>query len=255
MPNRIIGLNGFSISLLELDQTSKKALFSDVGVANWPGIREHGSLSTVEAPLAKRKSGFEASNNEAIQGMVLAVCEMLVAATDDLNKLDARIGDGDTGTTFGNAARCIMNELDNLPFADGAQLCLALSDLLTRHMGGTSGALMAILFAAAGESYERTPAWPSAFLDGAERMMFYGGARPGDRTMLDSLVPALETLQMNKTIDDAATAARNGADETAIMKVAKAGRASYVPADNLSGIVDPGSEAVARVFARLSALT
>ncbi len=247
-----LDMNGFSISLLALEPQDKEALFSPVSVAAWPGVRQRGdTVSLIPAVLFERPE-FEPSSDAGTEGIIHAACTALITSLDDLNQLDSRIGDGDTGTTFANAARCVVDEMDQLPCGDGTRLCQALSDLLARHMGGSSGALMAIFFAATGEAYERTRYWPSALMEGAERMMFYGGAKPGDRTMLDSLLPAIEALRAGRSMDDAAKAARDGADATAKMTKAGAGRASYVPADSLNGIVDPGSEAIARVFEKVA---
>ena len=84
-------------------------------------------------------------------------------------------------------------------------------------------------------------------------MMEYGGARPGDRTMIDALAPALAALVSGRSIAEAAIAAREGANATAMMTRAKAGRSSYVSATNLQGIVDPGAEAVACLLEGLAA--
>jgi triose/dihydroxyacetone kinase / FAD-AMP lyase (cyclizing) len=75
--------------------------------------------------------------------------------------------------------------------------------------------------------------------------MEYGGAKAGDRTMIDALEPALAALVSGKPLADAAKAARRGADATAAMTRAKAGRSTYVSATNLQGVNDPGAEAVA----------
>ena len=77
-----------------------------------------------------------------------------------------------------------------------------------------------------------------------------GGAQKGDRTMIDALEPALNALP--RGLSAAAAAAREGADATARMGRAKAGRASYVPEENLIGHNDPGAEAVARLFEGLA---
>jgi len=89
-----------------------------------------------------------------------------------------------------------------------------------------------------------------ALLAGLARMQEIGGAKPGDRTMIDALYPALSAL--NDGIAAAAAAARKGADHTATLSVAKAGRAAYVNAEKLAGHADPGAEAVARLFEALA---
>jgi hypothetical protein len=91
----------------------------------------------------------------------------------------------------------------------------------------------------------------SALLTGLERISQVGGAKVGDRTMIDALEPAL--IALPKGFEAAAGAARSGADHTATMGRAKAGRAAYVPEENLLGNNDPGAEAVAKLFEGLAA--
>ena len=68
--------------------------------------------------------------------------------------------------------------------------------------------------------------------------------------MIDALTPALDALPDG--ILAAATAARAGADHTANIVKAKAGRASYISEDRLSGHNDPGAQAVALLFESLA---
>ena len=68
--------------------------------------------------------------------------------------------------------------------------------------------------------------------------------------MIDALAPALQALPGG--LESAAKAARAGADFTATITRAKAGRATYVSADKLTGHNDPGAEAVALLFERLA---
>jgi dihydroxyacetone kinase len=68
--------------------------------------------------------------------------------------------------------------------------------------------------------------------------------------MIDALAPALAALP--EGVAAAARAARAGADATAGIARAKAGRASYLSPDKLAGHVDPGAEGVARLFEDLA---
>ena len=88
-----------------------------------------------------------------------------------------------------------------------------------------------------------------ALKEGLKRMQQIGGADVGDRTMIDALKPALDAL--NSGIAPAADAARKGAIHTSTIVKAKAGRASYLNGDQLKGHIDPGAEAVARLFEQL----
>ena len=88
-------------------------------------------------------------------------------------------------------------------------------------------------------------------LSGLAQMKQYGGADLGDRTLIDALQPALEALQKGD-LHAAAQAARQGAEATAKMQKAGAGRSSYVNKENLEGVTDPGAVAVAEVFNTLA---
>ena len=191
-----------------------------------------------------------ASAHPGRRALIAGVCAALAAAEHDLNALDAKSGDGDTGSTLAGAARALEAALDQLPLADLTQLFRAIGIELSQTMGGSSGVLLAIFFAAAGDASAGGRDWIGALAEGLDRVQQVGGARPGDRTMIDALAPALAALRRGPAA--AAAAARAGADATAAILRAKAGRASYVAADRLVGHNDPGAEAVARLFAHLA---
>jgi dihydroxyacetone kinase len=116
-------------------------------------------------------------------------------------------------------------------------------------MGGSSGVLLAIFFAAAGDAAASGKDTVAALKDALERIGEVGGASLGDRTMIDALAPALDAL--GDGLPAAATAARAGADGTAKITRARAGRASYLSEESLAGHNDPGAEAVAQLFEQL----
>ncbi len=166
----------------------------------------------------------------------------------DLNSLDAKVGDGDTGSTIATGARSLKSHLAKLPLADNARLLASISDLLGKSMGGSSGVLLAIMFAAAGQAVKANASLAAALQAGLQRMKEIGGAKTGDRTMIDALEPALGALASGKSLANAASAARQGADATAYMTRAGAGRSTYVSSANLKGVPDPGAVAVARLL-------
>ena len=137
-----------------------------------------------------------------------------------------------------------------MPLADLTQLFPALGNELSQTMGGSSGVILAIYFNAAGDACANGSPVTKALVEGLERVSQVGGAQVGDRTMIDALAPALEALPSG--IRAAADAARKGADSTANIHRAKAGRAAYVPEQNLKGHNDPGAEAVAILFEGLA---
>ena len=191
-----------------------------------------------------------ASSHPARRALIESCCLALIAAERDLNALDAKSGDGDTGSTLAGASRALNAALDRLPLADPTQLYRAIGMELSQTMGGSSGVLLAIFFAAAGDASASGKSWIGALSAGLDRVMQVGGAEPGHRTMIDALAPALHALP--EGVLAASNAARSGANATAKMTRAKAGRSSYLSADKLEGHVDPGAEGVARLFEHLA---
>lgn len=244
-----LDMQGFSVSLLPASPDVVAALAAPIAPPAWPGLQ-----ALVAVPIKPLPDGLApikalASAHPGRRALIERCCMALIAAEADLNALDAKSGDGDTGSTLATAARALVNTLDALPLADTTQAFRAIGNELSQTMGGSSGVLLAIFFAAAGDASASGKGWIGALQMGLARVMQVGGASPGHRTMIDALAPALAAL--SDGVDAAARAARIGADATAKMTVAKAGRASYLSEDKLAGHVDPGAEGVARLFEHL----
>jgi len=245
-----LDMHGISISTLTANPAHLEALAAPVEVSAWPGLGAVSPVSVLPMPNGIRAQTASASANGAVRAVVTCVCETLLDAEGDLNELDAKSGDGDTGSTLAGAATALLAQMDQLPLNDRSSLLRSISQSLGQTMGGSSGVLMAILFAAAAEADDTGKSLTDVLEAGLSRMQQIGGAKLGDRTMVDALVPAIAALP--EGISAAAEAAREGADRTAGMTRARSGRASYVSAAQLSGHVDPGAEAVARIFAALN---
>jgi len=245
-----LDMHGFSVSILPVNDSELAALSSPVPMAAWPGIQIIKPVSS--KPLPDGLSPIEPipSDNAKNRATISAIADQLIAAESALNELDAKSGDGDTGSTLATAARSLRDSLDRMPLADLTQLLPALGNELGQTMGGSSGVILAIFFNAAGDACSSGAPVSEALQRGLERVSEVGGASVGDRTMIDSLAPALDALSSG--IKAAASAARTGADGTASIHRAKAGRAAYVPSENLRGHNDPGAEAVALVFEGLA---
>lgn len=248
-----LNMNGFSLSLIKLDAAREAGLLAPVGPHAWMPAKTVVAPAIV--PMAKaagNSAAQRASQDSGTRRLIITVCERLIALEETLNGLDAKAGDGDTGSTVATGARSVLEKLDTLPLADPAATLAAIGDSLGVAMGGSSGVLLSIFFTAAAQASNGGATLSKALLAGLDRMTFYGGARVGDRTMVDALEPGLKALDA-KGLDAAATAARHGAEATAAMEKAKAGRSAYVGA-KLQGVVDPGAHAVAEVFAAAAAL-
>ncbi|KAF1790895.1 DhaL domain [Phytophthora cactorum] len=200
-----------------------------------------GSFIKAEAPAQTQKTfqrPAELSNKDFCSRSTFIKNE------PQLTNWDTKVGDGDCGTTFKNAAEAILVDLKaHYPLNDASQTLRALADSVGRSAGGTSGVLYVIFLTAGSLHLESckeadTTAWVGAFRAGISAIQKYGGATEGSRTMVDALVPSLRALdnQASKTGAELATAAakaaQEGADATAHMSTKQAfGRAGYVGED------------------------
>lgn len=245
-----LDMHGFSVSVLPVTPDNQAHLEMPVDLPAWPGMVALGAPDPRPLPDGLSPIQPIPSAHPKTRALLDHCCDLLIAAEGDLNLLDAKSGDGDTGSTLATAGRAMKDALGRLPLADPTQLFRAVGEELSQTMGGSSGVILAIFFGAAGDACASGQPVPQALLAGLKRISEVGGASKGDRTMIDALDPALNALPQGMAA--AASAARAGADATAKMGKAKAGRASYVPEENLIGHNDPGAEAVARLFEGLS---
>lgn len=247
-----LDMKGFSLSVLRLNDEFEKALCADVQTVGWQKPVAFAPMKTQQHSAVHDGLEITPSENPQVKALVSAAAQTLIGLENRLNALDAKVGDGDTGSTFAEGAREIVRLLENnaLPLNNTAQLLQLVGERLATVMGGSSGVLMSIFFTAAGQSVQDGAALPDALLRGLKQMKHYGGAEPGDRTLIDALQPALEALR-DSGLAAAIDAAQQGAASTATMQKAGAGRSSYVNSENLEGVIDPGAVAVAEVFAAL----
>ena len=244
-----LDMKGFSLTLLKLNDLFEKALHEEVETLGWQKPVAFAPLRVQEHSAIHDRVEYTASDNPRVAEIVSTVTQTLIQLENRLNALDAKVGDGDTGSTFAQGARDIAQRLEKkqLPLNDVSTLLLLVGERLATVMGGSSGVLMSIFFTAAGQTLHDGQPLPEALLSGLAQMKQYGGADLGDRTLIDALQPALEALK-NGDLQAAAKAAQHGAEATAKMAKAGAGRSSYVNKENLDGVMDPGAVAVTEVF-------
>ncbi|RRY74515.1 glycerone kinase [Klebsiella pneumoniae] len=250
-----LDMKGFSLTAIVLEESIEKALLSDVETASWQKPVQPRTINVVPSTLDSARVDFTPSANPQVGDYVAQVTGALIDLEEHLNALDAKVGDGDTGSTFAAGAREIAERLERqqLPLNALPTLFALIGERLTVVMGGSSGVLMSIFFTAAGQKLGQGASVAEALNAGLEQMKFYGGADEGDRTMIDALQPALAALLAEpENLQAAFAAAQAGADRTCQSSKAGAGRASYLNSDSLLGNMDPGAHAVAMVFKALA---
>jgi len=249
-----LDMKGFSLSAIVLDKHIEEALLADVEASGWHPLVKLEKLPLLKVEKIAHKHTVKASVNAQVGEIIKTVAETLISLESELNKLDAKVGDGDTGSTFASGAKDILelNEGNKLPQNDLSALFGEVGNRLATVMGGSSGVLMSIFFTAAGQKVSEGGNLAQSLLFGLARMKHYGGADLGDRTLIDALQPALEALDKKEgDYQGAAAAAAKGANDTASMQKANAGRSSYLNSDSLKGVKDPGAVAIEKVFSAL----
>jgi phosphoenolpyruvate---glycerone phosphotransferase subunit DhaL len=167
----------------------------------------------------------------------------------ELVRLDTAIGDGDHGTNMDRGMKKAVEKLDGTDGGDiGADL-KAVGMALVSSVGGAAGPLYGTLFlqmgmSAAGKEELDLAGWTAALEAGVKGVQARGKAEPGDKTMIDALLPALEVLQSadrdaGGALVKAADAAEEGMKATIPME-ARRGRASYLGPRSV-GHQDPGA--------------
>jgi dihydroxyacetone kinase-like protein len=186
------------------------------------------------------------------------------AQSDYLTQLDAAIGDGDHGTNmrrgFDAVGKALAGQGESTP---PGQLLIVAGKTLVATVGGASGPLWGSALRRAGRALGDADAFDgkqlALALDAAiEGVVELGAASPGDKTMIDALVPAARAMHAaldgGHTVEDAvraaADAARSGAEATVPMQARK-GRASYLGERSI-GHQDPGATSAAIIVAALS---
>lgn len=243
---------GFSVSILPVEAQALALLQTPVAMRDWPGCQTLGAPVVVKMPDGLAPVRIAPSSDPKTAALIVQCCDMFIASEAALNALDAQSGDGDTGATLAGASRALQGAIDRLPLADHPRLYHAIGQELSQTMGRSSGVLLAIFFAAAGDAALSGKSHLDALKAGLARVVEVGGAHVGDRTMIDALDLALNALP--ESFVAASKAARKGADHTAGIVRAMAGRASYISEGRLSGYNDPGAEAVALLFEKLGTL-
>lgn len=247
-----LNMNGFSLSLVALDAASVPALLSEVSPAAWLSGVKPATVRTLERPNIDRETHYDPSQNERVKHALTQVEAAISAARKDLDALDAKVGDGDAGSTFATGVQAITERMDKLPLADTTALLGMIGAILGKTMGGSSGILLSIFFNASSKAMHGGESIGTAMQTGIQQMQFYGGAKEGARTMLDAMIPALSEWVNSGNLPQAAQQADAGAKSTAQVTHTVSGRSAYIPESELAGVEDPGARAIAIIVQTLA---
>jgi len=254
-----LDMPGFSLSVLPVSSNQLELLDQPTTALAWPGGGVIGGkiLTTNSAPQAAPAEEEAVSIGESgdqLSHLFERAAKALILAEDELARLDGISGDGDLGASMRRGAEALLS-LPEAAFLTPANALIIAGDRIRRAIAGSSGPFYATAFLRAGRRLSERPS-PSAgdiaaaFSDAVQAIMDLGGAKPGDRTMIDALEPAARALHdaiaggrpLEVALRDAIDAAKKGTEMTSSMHP-KLGRASYLGGRAI-GSPDAGAAAV-----------
>jgi phosphoenolpyruvate---glycerone phosphotransferase subunit DhaL len=184
---------------------------------------------------------------ETLKSLVRAAAEQVIANAAELTALDQAIGDGDHGANMKRGFEAVLGKLDTIGAQPLDEALKTIGKTLVMTVGGASGPLYGSFFIAAGDALAQSKRLPDdlaeVFGSGVGAVSARGRSQPGEKTMLDVLVPVLETLKAGAGRPDLIERVRATASEAVARTVpmqATRGRASYLGARSI-GHVDPGA--------------
>ena len=255
-----LDMAGISISVLGLQDGWLSLLDAPTSALAWPNVPKQRSTNraaevapSVGSNLSGPHQDVRTETGRLTKRAIEAACDALIAAESELTEMDRIVGDGDLGTSMKRAAAAVKNAVATYPLDDIAETLRALGHTLRHELGGSSGPLYGVLFLRAGNVMENSgraglPKWTEALEEGSRAISELGGAKPGDRTMMDALYPFVTSLKSvgasfsHQALLAAVDEAQRGAQATAQMKP-RLGRSSYLQ-DRVLGHPDPGAIAV-----------
>lgn len=183
---------------------------------------------------------------------VRAFASALTQNKEYLTRLDSAIGDADHGINMDRGFTAVVEKLNQESMGDIGAICKMVGMTLVSKVGGAAGPLYGTFFLHFGTAVDAKEAltaseWAGGLEAGLAGVVMRGKAEPGDKTMVDALTPAVQTLRdalgagssFEEALLGAAGAAWEGMKAT-IPLVARKGRASYL-GERSAGHQDPGA--------------
>ena len=193
---------------------------------------------------------------QQLEQWIQTLSDTIVEKEQAFCELDSVAGDGDFGMSLSKGFRKIQAQWSELNRESCCDFLRSCSRVILEFCGGATGPLWGGAFRGAARRLEGIDQFSpldlaEALAEAAKAIQKRGGARLGDKTLLDALIPAADAMKqaaqegadMAQGFRAAAKAARAGADHTRTI-VAQKGRASYLAERSLNH-PDAGAEAIA----------
>lgn len=252
---------GFSVTLLKADQEILELLDDPTEVQAWPkrftGKEDTPAQSRITQYSPPKKATYNAKSHLIVAPELLTkVSSALLTKIEEeeptITKYDTLVGDGDCGTTLLKGVTAINDAFKSgkVDTTDLSTTFESIAEIVESSMGGTSGAIYGIFLNAFVNNLRNSKEEGSLktilqkSLSGAlQELCTFTLARKGHRTLMDTLIPFIETFEQTGDLNKAVEEGGRGCEETKKME-AKLGRASYVSAEQVEkdgGVVDPGA--------------
>ncbi len=204
--------------------------------------------------------GKETLSITETRDMMVAVANKIIESEPILTDADRALGDGDHGVGMERGMNAVKEALAADEFPGVGKVFMAVGMAMMSSMGGASGAVFGTLFRSGGKAIKDAEVLDAAgivamFKEGTEGVMTRGGAKPGDKTMVDALLPAAEAGEKAAaaTVSEALVAIADGAEagkEASKDMIATMGRAKTLGEKSL-GKADAGAVSVAIIAATM----
>lgn len=179
-------------------------------------------------------------SDEDVRNRIQSGCNAVIKEEPTITEYDTVVGDADCGYTLRDGAKKVLSFIDGKDLSRLPETLAALVRELEVSMGGTSGALYCIYLTALAGSLANESSVPKALKAALEQFFDYTNARLGDRTMMDALIPFIDTFAESGDVQQALKMASDGVEGTKTMQ-AKLGRSTYLDEKATQGIPDPGA--------------
>lgn len=267
---------GLSISVLKLDDELKRLLAAPADAIMFKQFQLDVNKTYEQVDLTEHQQTEEAFVNQEPVGktdvntltaedfvkLFGALKVMADREKDELIRLDSVAGDGDMGLSMADGFAAVQHYLEGKTFSDIGELFYRVGKKMQASAASSMGTLVAFGFMGVGKAFRgrteiRCQELGDLLAAFEQAIMKLGGAKPGDKTFLDGLHPAVEVLKSATTDDEtrallprAAQAAKEGSDKTTTM-VARFGRIAFRGEASRS-ILDPGSVLAAFIVRTLA---
>lgn len=267
-----LNMPGFSLTLLLLPSSSSSssdfAPPSDVILRlldastsapgwKWTSGAAPSAPSVPPAVLPSERAADQGQRVRAqdVHGFARSVeraCNALDKAEPEITKMDTIAGDGDCGLTLQTGANAVLALLHagSISGEDVVGALIAVSEVAAEKMGGTSGALYSIFFAALAQELPSSGAgvatagdWTRAVSAAREKLYTYTRARPPSRTLVDPLAAFADAFAASPSdLKNAVRKAAEAAEATRDVE-ARVGRSAYLEGGLLKRerVPDPGA--------------